>query len=160
VPGIVFAMGILVAYIKTPIYGTIWIMMLAYVTRFLPVSTRNTLAVMLSVSEELEQSSRMCGATWLKTLVRVSWPLIKSGALAAWLTLFLIYMRELNSSILLFSEGNEVMSIALYVILQDAPLPQVAAYSFVQCAIVLVAVSVFRRWMGTGELGGGSSRSA
>ncbi|MEK6709025.1 MAG: iron ABC transporter permease [Nitrospinota bacterium] len=157
VPGIVFAMGILVAYIKTPIYGTIWIMMLAYVTRYLPVSTRNTMAVMLSVSEELEQSSRMCGATWLRTLVRVSWPLIKAGALAAWLTLFLIYMRELNSSILLFSEGNEVMSIALYVILQDSPLPHVAAYSFIQCALVLAAVTLFRRWMGTGELGGGGS---
>jgi iron(III) transport system permease protein len=152
VPGIVFAMGILVAYIKTPIYGTIWILMLAYVTRFLPVSVRTTSAVFISISEELEQSSQMCGASWLRTLVRITWPLIKSGAIAAWLTLFMIFMRELNSSILLFSEGNEVMSIALFVLLEDSPLPHVAAYSIVQAMLMLVAVSIFRRWAGTGEL--------
>ena len=152
VPGIVFAMGILVAYIKTPIYGTIWILMLAYVTRFLPVSVRTTSAVFISISEELEQCSRMSGATWLRTLIRITWPLIKSGAIAAWLTLFMIFMRELNSSILLFSEGNEVMSIALFVLLEDSPLPHVAAYSIVQAFLMLIAVSIFRKWAGTGEL--------
>lgn len=152
VPGIVFAMGILVAFIKTPIYGTIWILMLAYVTRFLPVSVRTTSAVFLSLSDELEQSSRMCGATWLRTIIKITWPLIKSGAIAAWLTLFMIFMRELNSSILLFSEGNEVMSIALFVLLEDSPLPHVAAYSIVQAFLMLVAVSIFRRWAGTGQI--------
>ncbi|MFC1491658.1 ABC transporter permease subunit [Nitrospinota bacterium] len=121
-------------------------------TRFLPVSVRTTSAVFIAISEELEQSSRLCGATWFRTIVRITWPLIKSGALAAWLTLFMIFMRELNSSILLFSEGNEVMSIALFVLLEDSPLPHVAAYSLVQAFLMLVAVSIFRRWMGSGEI--------
>ena len=64
----------------------------------------------------------------------------------------MIFMRELNSSILLFSEGNEVMSIALFVLLEDSPLPHVAAYSLVQAFLMLIAVSIFRKWAGTGEL--------
>jgi iron(III) transport system permease protein len=60
-PGIVLAMGVLVTYIRTPIYATLWILLLGYITRFFPYGQRNIASVMLAISEELDQSSRMAG---------------------------------------------------------------------------------------------------
>ena len=62
-PGIVLAMGVLVTYIKTPIYATLWILLLGYITRFFPYGQRNVSSIMLAISEDLDQSSRMAGAT-------------------------------------------------------------------------------------------------
>ena len=71
-PGIVLAMGVLVTYIQTPIYATLWILMLAYITRFFPYGQRNISSIMLAISEELDQSSRMAGASWFTTLRRIT----------------------------------------------------------------------------------------
>ncbi|MFQ5896450.1 MAG: ABC transporter permease [Nitrospinota bacterium] len=152
VPGIVIAMGILVAYIRTPVYATIWILVLAYVTRFLPVGLKSVSAVMLAIGPELEESSRVCGASWLRTAWSISLPLMKSGFLAGWLILFLIFMRELNTSILLFSAGTEVMSVALYILLEDSPPVHVAAYAMVQTLILLGVVLVVRKVAGAREM--------
>ncbi|MGH6682306.1 MAG: ABC transporter permease, partial [Pseudolabrys sp.] len=78
-PGIVLAMGVLVTYIKTPIYATLWILLLGYITRFFPYGQRNVSSVMLAISEELDQSSRMAGASWFTTLRRITIPLLKPG---------------------------------------------------------------------------------
>jgi len=110
-PSIVLSMGILVAYIKTPLYATIWIILLAYITRYIPIGVKNVSSVLLALSQELEDSSQICGASWFTTMRRILVPLVKPGLLAGWMILFLIFMRELNASILLFSEGNEVMSV-------------------------------------------------
>jgi iron(III) transport system permease protein len=144
-PSIVLAMGILIAYIKTPLYMTIWIIMLAYITRYIPVAVRTISAVLLSISQELEDSSQICGATWLTTVRRILFPLLKPGLLAGWLLLFLIFMRELNASILLYSAGNEVMAVVLFFLLEDAPLPQIAAYAMIQTIMILVIVYFVRR---------------
>src|SRR5260370_22933227 len=80
-PGIVLAMGVLVTYIKTPIYATLWIILLGYITRFFPYGQRNVSAMMLAISEELHQSSRMAGPTGVTTMRRVSIPLLRPGTL-------------------------------------------------------------------------------
>ncbi len=144
-PSIVLAMGILIAYIKTPLYMTIWIVLLAYITRYIPVGVRTVSAVLLSISQELEDSSTICGAPWLTTVRRILFPLLKPGLLAGWLLLFLIFMRELNASILLYSAGNEVMAVVLFFLLEDAPLPQIAAYAMIQTIMILVIVFFVRR---------------
>ncbi len=100
-PGIVLAMGVLVTYIKTPIYATLWILLLGYITRFFPYGQRNIAAVMMAISEELDQSSRMAGASWITTLRRITIPLLKPGIFAGWVLLFIIFLRELSISIIL-----------------------------------------------------------
>ena len=113
-PGIVLAMGVLVTYIQTPIYATLWILMLAYITRFFPYGQRNISSIMLAISEELDQSSRMAGASWFTTLRRITIPLLKPGLFAGWILLFIIFLRELSISIILFTTGTETLSVGVY----------------------------------------------
>lgn len=148
IPGIVLAMGILLAYIKTPLYGTLWVMGLAYITHFLPIGMRNTNAIFLAISPELEESSRTCGASWMATLKNISVPLMKSGLIGGWLILFLIFTKEINSSILLFSSGNEVMSIVLFQLLEEYDASVIAAYGCILTSILLTAVWIVRSVIG------------
>ena len=113
-PGIVLAMGVLVTYIRTPIYATIWIILLGYITRFFPYGQRNISSVMLAISEELDQSSRMSGASWFTTLRRITIPLLKPGIFAGWVLLFIIFLRELSISIILYTTGTETISVGVY----------------------------------------------
>jgi iron(III) transport system permease protein len=147
-PGIVLGMGVLVAYIKTPLYATLWILMLGYVTRFFPYGQRNVASVMLAVSEELEQSSRLFGASWLTTLRRITLPLLKPGIFAGWILLFLIYVRELSMSIILYTAGTETLSVGIYYLQEFENEALTCALSVVQTLVLLGCVYLFRRAAG------------
>jgi iron(III) transport system permease protein len=147
-PGIVLAMGVLVAYIQTPIYATLWILLLGYVTRFFPYGQRNVSSIMLAVSEELDQSSRMSGASWFTTLKRVTLPLLKPGIFAGWVLLFIIFLRELSISIILYTTGTETLSVGVYYLSNFENEPLTAALSIAQTVMLLVCVIVFRRLAG------------
>ncbi len=147
-PGIVLAMGVLVTYIKTPIYATLWILLLGYITRFFPYGQRSVSAVMLAISEELDQSSRMAGASWLTTLRRVTIPLLKPGIFAGWVLLFIIFLRELSISIILYTSGTETLSVGVYYLANFENEPLTAALSIAQTVALLACVVVFRRVAG------------
>lgn len=145
IPGIVLAMGMLVLFIRTPLYGTLTLLMIAYIIRFTPVGQRSVAGSLLAMSPELEESSRACGHGWFGTMRRITLPLLKPGLAAAWVLLFTIYVRELPISILLWSSGNEVMSVVLYQLLEHATAGQTGAYAIIQAAIALVVVVAFDR---------------
>ncbi len=147
-PGIVLAMGVLVTYIRTPIYATLWILLLGYITRFFPYGQRNVAAVMLAISEELDQSSRMSGASWLTTLRRITIPLLKPGIFAGWLLLFIIFLRELSISIILYTSGTETLSVGVYYLTNYENEPLTAALSIAQTVVLLICVVIFRRIAG------------
>ena len=147
-PGIVLAMGVLVTYIKTPIYATLWIILLGYITRFFPYGQRNISSVMLAISEELDQSSRMAGASWFTTLRRITIPLLKPGIFAGWVLLFIIFLRELSISIILYTSGTETLSVGVYYLVNFENEPLTAALSIAQTVVLLVCIYVFRRVAG------------
>jgi iron(III) transport system permease protein len=147
-PGIVLAMGVLVTYIQTPIYATLWIILLGYITRFFPYGQRNVSSVMLAISEELDQSSRMAGASWFTTLRRITIPLLKPGIFAGWVLLFIIFLRELSISIMLYTSGTETLSVGVYYLVNFENEPLTAALSIAQTVVLLVCVIVFRRFAG------------
>jgi len=147
-PGIVLAMGVLIAFIKTPIYATLWILLLGYITRFFPYGQRNVSAVLLSVSEELDQSSRMSGASWLTTLRRITIPLLKPGIFAGWVLLFIIFLRELPISIILYTAGTETLSVGIYYLQEFENEALTCTLSVIQCVILLVCVYIFRKLAG------------
>ena len=147
-PGIVLAMGVLITYIKTPIYATLWILLLGYITRFFPYGQRNISAVMLAISEELDQSSRMAGASWLTTLRRITIPLLKPGIFAGWILLFVIFLRELSISIILYTSGTETLSIGVYYLANFENEPLTCALSVAQTAVLLLCIIIFRRMAG------------
>jgi iron(III) transport system permease protein len=147
-PGIVLAMGVLVTYIRTPIYATLWIILLGYITRFFPYGQRNISSVMLAVSEELDQSSRMSGASWFTTLRRITIPLLKPGIFAGWLLLFIIFLRELSISIILYTSGTETLSVGVYYLANYENEALTAALSMTQTVMLLACVLIFRRVAG------------
>ena len=147
-PGIVLAMGVLVTYIQTPIYATLWILLLGYITRFFPYGQRNIAAIMLSISEELDQSSRMAGATWVTTMRRITIPLLKPGIFAGWILLFVIFLRELSISIILYTSGTETLAVGVYYLSNFENEPLTAALSLAQTVLCLICMFAFRRLAG------------
>ena len=151
-PGIVLAMGILIAYIRTPLYSTLWIILVGYITRYLPYGQRMVSSVLLSLSPELDQSSRTSGASWATTLRRITLPLLKPGLVAGWLLLFVIFLREFPISVLLYKGGLEVLSVAVWYFVEHETAVRTAAVAMVQVVLLLGAIVLFRRLAGTDEL--------
>ena len=147
-PGIVLAMGVLVTYIQTPIYATLWILLLGYITRFFPYGQRNISSIMLAISEELDQSSRMAGASWFTTMRRITIPLLKPGIFAGWILLFVIFLRELSISIILYATGTETLSVGVYYLSNFEGEPLTAALAMAQTVLLLICLFIFRRVAG------------
>ena len=151
-PGIVLAMGILITYIRTPLYSTLWILLVGYITRFMPYGQRMISGVLLSLSAELDQSSRTAGASWATTMRRITLPLLKPGMVAGWLLLFVIFLREFPISALLYKGGLEVTSVAVWYFVEHETAVRTAAMAMVQVGLLLGAIVLFRRLAGTDEL--------
>jgi iron(III) transport system permease protein len=115
-PGLVVGLALMVLFLNhaTFVYGTIWILLLAYVMRFIPYGMQYNTTSMLQVSKELEESAQMSGAGWGKIFISIMLPLLKPGMLAGWLFVMIASMRELSSSILLYSPNNEVFGTVVW----------------------------------------------
>ncbi len=152
VPGIVMAMGILLAYIRTPLYGTLWIILVGYISRFIPYGQRSVTTALLSLSAELEESSRTCGASWIHTMRRITIPLLKPGIFAGWIMLFVIFLREFPISVLLYKGGTEVLSVAIYYFYENEPIAATATLCMIQVLILLGVFVIFRRLARIGDI--------
>ncbi len=128
-PGLVLGLAIMVCYLTIDIgvYGTLWIMFIAYVTRFLPYGMRYSSASMLQIHKELEESAAMSGASWAMTFRRIVLPLLKPGLLAGFIYVMIVSIRELSSSILLYSPGTEVVSIMIWELWQNGQYVELSA---------------------------------
>ncbi|HET6467063.1 MAG TPA: iron ABC transporter permease [Geminicoccaceae bacterium] len=147
-PGVVLAYGMLQVWINPPLvlYGTIWILFIAYMTRYLPIGVRATSATLVQIHPELEESSLSCGANWLKTFRNVTLPLLKPGILAGWILLFIAFTRELSASVLLYAPGTEVLSVALYDLQQNGQFREISALAFIQIAASIVFL-LLAKWL-------------
>jgi iron(III) transport system permease protein len=154
VPGIVLALGILLAYIRTPLYATLAILLVGYLSRYMPYGQRNVASVMLALSPELEQSARVSGLSWLRTMWRILVPLVWPGIASAWLLLFVLFMRELPISILLYQSGSEVLPVAIWRFVENESAARAAAVMVIQVVVLLFAVVIFRRVTRSTELMG------
>jgi iron(III) transport system permease protein len=141
-PGIVLGLSIMICYLTlgVGIYGTIWIMLIAYVTRFLPYGMRYNMTSMIQIHKELEESAAMSGATWSITFRRILLPLLKPGMLAGWIYIVIVSIRELSSSILLYSPGNEVVSIMIWEFWQNGQYVELSAFGVMLIAFLFVFV--------------------
>jgi iron(III) transport system permease protein len=148
-PGIVLGLSIMVLYLYLPIgvYGTIWIMLIAYVTRFMPYGLRYNTTSMLQIHKELEESAAMSGASWGTTFRRIILPLLKPGLVAGWIYIVIVSVRELSSSILLYSTGNEVVSIVIWELWENGQYVELSALGvmFILALFVLVLAA---QWLG------------
>ena len=97
-PGLVLGLAIMVCYLHVGIgvYGTLWIMLIAYVTRFMPYGMRYNATSMLALHKELEESAAMSGASWGMAFRRIVLPLLKPGLIAGWIYIVIVSVRELS----------------------------------------------------------------
>ena len=144
-PGLVLGLALMIFYLNVDVgvYGTIWILLIAYVTRFMPYGLRFNTTSMLQIHKELEESAAMSGASWATTFRRIVLPLLKPGMLAGWIYIMIISIRELSSSILLYSPGTEVISIIIWELWENGQYVELSALGvlFILMLFVLVMVA-------------------
>ena len=143
IPGIVLSLFMLIFAIRTPLYGTLAILLIAYVARFFPFATRTIAAMLSAIHPELEESARANGATWGQTMRIILLPLLRPALIAAWIMLFIIFIRELGASILLYASGTETISVAM-LLLSENSVGYVAALALIQLVLLLIGFSLFR----------------
>ncbi len=147
-PGIVIGLAILIFYLnfKIGVYGTLAILFIAYLTRFLPYGMRYNTTSMLQIHKELEESAQMSGATWSTTFRRVMLPLLKPGLVAGWIYIVIVSTRELSTSILLYSPGTEVVSVVIWQLWENGQYVELSALG-VLFIIVLFVLVMGAQWV-------------
>jgi iron(III) transport system permease protein len=145
IPGIVFGLAFLWAWIRFPvqIYGTLWILIIAYLTRTMPHSVRMIGSNIIQISRDLEESARIMGASWTRTIRDIVFPLLKPGLIAAWAFVFILSIKELNTSILLVTPNTNVLSTLIYDIYQEGFYVTLSALVVVQALLAFVTLTVF-----------------
>jgi iron(III) transport system permease protein len=147
VPATVLAVGLLWAWITVPapIYGTLAILAVAYVTRYIPLGVRSTVASLVQIGTELEEASTVAGATRVVTFRRIVLPLAAGSLFATWSLLFMIFFREFSMSILLSGPGNPVLSVILYDYYESAEVGPLCAASLILVLATLAIVAIVQR---------------
>ena len=150
-PGTVLAYGMLRAWIQPPLvlYGTMWILLAAYVGRYLPYGVQSTSSALAQIHPELEESSLMSGASWPATFRHITLPLLRSGIIAGWILLFVSFLRELSASVLLYTPKQVVLSVALFDLWASGDIGYLSALSVLMIVIAVVALALLR-WLGAG----------
>ena len=144
VPRLIFAFGMMWAWLifPIPIYGTLWLLLIAYLTVFLPLGVRTISGVMLQIDKSLEECAQMCGAGWTYRMRTVTVPLLWPGLIAAWLLLFVASIRELGASILLMGPHSKVITPSIVESWFASSTELTAAMALIQTLVVAIAVSV------------------
>ena len=146
-PGLVLGLALMIFYLNVDIgvYGTMWILFIAYVTRFMPYGLRFNTTSMLQIHKELEESAAMSGASWGTTFRRIVLPLLKPGLVAGWIYIMIVSIRELSSSILLYSPGTEVISIIIWELWENGQYVELSALGvlFILMLFVLVMIAQY-----------------
>ena len=147
-PGTALALGLLWAYIDfpIPIYATIWIILIAYVTRFLPYGMRAVSSTIIQVHKELEEASVVCGAGFIATFRRVLIPMMRPGVMAGWIILVTIFIREFSATLFLYSPGSEPLGPLLYFLYLDGMRGRVAAIGLVISLISVILIAIAQRY--------------
>ena len=148
IPGLVISVGLLWAYIRSPIYGTMIIMLVSYITHFMPQGTRVISSNLVQVDNALEESARVSGASWLRTLKDIIMPLIKPAMITGWLLLFVAFFRELSTAVLLYSHGNEVLSVVIWDLHQNGNLGALSALAIMMLVVVYITFFAIQ-WLGS-----------
>jgi iron(III) transport system permease protein len=142
VPGIVLGVGLFLSYTRPPfvLYGTLWILLIAFLTINLPSAYQQLQAAFATIHPELEDASRILGATRLKTLIRITAPLLRTGVIATWCFIFIGVMRELSAAIVLFTSQTKVLSVLIYDLNESGDLAAIAVLGIAMLVITFAVV--------------------
>jgi iron(III) transport system permease protein len=147
VPRLVFGLGLLWAWINIPIpiYGTLWLLGIAYFTVFMPLGLRTIAGVVMQVDKSLEECARVCGAAWTYQMRTITLPLLRPGLIAAWLLIFIASVRELGVSVFLMGPNSKVVAPAIVNSWLSSSSELSAAMALMQAVMVFIAVAILFR---------------
>jgi iron(III) transport system permease protein len=142
IPGLVIGVAYLWAWIGIPggLYGTIWILALAFIARFMPDTVKALSTSFLQIHRELEEAAWVCGKGMLGTIRTIVLPLARPGVIASMTLLFVLAIRELGSSLFLYTSNTMVMSVLLLDYYEGGNLGKTAAFSLVQTVLLGVLI--------------------
>jgi iron(III) transport system permease protein len=156
IPGLVIGVAYLWAWIGVPggLYGTIWILALAFIARFMPDTVKALSTSLLQIHRELEEAAWVCGKGTLATIGTIVLPLARPGVIASMTLLFVLAIRELGSSLFLYTSNTMVMSVLLLDYYEGGNIGKTAAFSLVQTVLLGVLIGG-ANWLSRGTAPGG-----
>jgi iron(III) transport system permease protein len=155
IPGVVLAVGLFIAYTRPPflLYGTLWILFIAYVTKEMPVGYSQADATFKGVHAELEDAGRILGAGRLRVLGEITAPLARSGIIATWCFIFIGVIRELSASIILFTPDTKVMSVVIFDLKEEGQFGAIAVLGPFMLVMTFATVVLMQRVLGRDFMG-------
>jgi iron(III) transport system permease protein len=149
-PGIVIGVGFMWFFVQTPLYATIWALLIAYIATYLPYGVRPMASAFVQVHSHLEESSLVCGASYLTTMRRIIVPLLVPGIVSAWILMAAMFIRELTVSVVLSRPGTEVLAIQILRFADDGLWGKLSALGIIMIvistALVVLATVVGARF--------------
>jgi iron(III) transport system permease protein len=150
IPGIVMAIGFYAAYASPPIalYGTSLIIILAFTARFLPIAYANSSAAITSVHTEMEEAARILGSGRLRTIARITTPMIRKSLIGGWLIVFIVASRELSAAVFLVGPRTRTMAVLLYDLSEAGNFEVLSALGGILLVVTLVLVAIGMKLVG------------
>jgi iron(III) transport system permease protein len=147
-PGIVFGLSLLWVYLTIPVsvYGTVWLLIIAYVSKFMPIAIRANIAALIQIKNDLEEVSEVCGAKWSQTFRKVVVPLILPTLLVGWVYVLSLTFKVLSIPILLGGPNTEVIPLIIFDLYESGDYTKLAALGTVVSLFVL-SISMLARWI-------------
>ena len=145
-PGIVIGVGFMWFFVQTPLYATIWALLICYIATYLPYGIRPLASAFVQVHAHLEESSLVCGASPLTTMRRIIVPLLIPGIVSAWILMASMFVRELTVSVVLSRPGTEVLAVQILRFADDGLWGRLSALGiimiFISTALVVLATLI------------------
>jgi iron(III) transport system permease protein len=144
IPGIVMGLAMIWAYITLPVWGTLWVLIIAYTTLFMPYGVRALGATLVQIHPELEESSRVHRASWLRTFWRIVLPLLRPGIYSTWILLFIIFIREISAAVLLTNINTRLFPVLIFEQWTEGYLNVMSAGALLLSLIMLAVIALFK----------------
>ncbi len=155
IPGVVLAVALFIAYTRPPflLYGTLWILFVAYLTKEMPVGYSQSDATFRGIPPELEEAGRILGAGRLRVLYEITAPLARSGIIATWCFIFIGVIRELSASIILFTPNTKVISVVIFDLKEEGQFGAIAVLGLFMLVMTFGTVVLMQTMLGRDVLG-------
>jgi iron(III) transport system permease protein len=147
IPGIVLGVGLFLSYTRPPfvLYGTLWILLVAFLTLSMPAAYQQMQSAFRAIHPELEDASRILGATRLKALRQITAPLLRTSVIATWCFVFVGTIRELSAAIMLFTSETKVVSVLIFDLNESGDLAAISVLGLIMLIVTFGIVALANR---------------
>jgi len=156
IPGIVLGVGLFLSYTRPPfvLYGTLWILLLAFLTLSMPAAYQQMQSAFRAIHPELEDASRILGASRLRALWQITAPLLRTSVIATWCFVFVGTIRELSAAVMLFTSETKVVSVLIFDLNESGDLAAISVLGLIMLVVTFAIVALANRL----RIGGGPVR--